>query len=180
MSRYATRVLAAALLALAALVTPAAAWADVAVTFHSFSGSFLTGRYPHAFVAFDGTLTNGEKVHTNYGYSAVSAGPGVLAGPVRQGVYVEKEKYIRTTNSHFTVTVSDETYRRMMAEMVAWRDKPGNNYDLDRNNCIHFAGAIMQLAGLKVDYPAAMVRHPKEWMNHIAELNPQLHARPVR
>lgn len=169
------------LLVLAALAAwPAPAQARVEVTFHSFSGSFLSGRYPHAFVAFDGTLDDtGEVVHSNYGFSARSAGPGVLAGPVAHGMYTEQEKYIRTTNSHFTIAVSDATYRRMMAEMAAWRDAPGNYYDLDHRNCIHFVGRIAELGGLRVDYPSPMLRHPKAWLNHVAELNPQLHARPI-
>jgi len=167
------------LFALLAWAIPAEA--QVQVSFHSFSGSFLTGRYPHAFVAFDGTLDDtGEHVHTNYGFSARSAGPSVLAGPVAHGMYTEKEKYVRSTNNHFTITVSDATYRRMIQEMAAWRDAPGKYYDLDHRNCIHFVGAIAQIAGLKVDYPPAMIRHPKEWLNHIAALNPQLGARPIR
>jgi hypothetical protein len=169
------------LLAVCAALFPATAWAKVAVTFHSFSGSFLKGRYPHAFVAFDGTLDGtGEKVHSNYGFSAASAGPGVLAGPVKHGMYTEKEKWLRSTNSHFTIEVSDETYQRMMAEMVKWRDMPGKYYEVDRRNCIHFVGAIAQIAGLRVDYPAKMIRHPKAWLNHVVELNPQLGAKPLR
>jgi len=163
------------------LAWAAPAEAQVQVSFHSFSGSFLTGRYPHAFVAFDGTLDDtGERIHTNYGFSARSAGPSVLAGPVEQGMYTEKEKYVRSTNNHFTITVSDATYRRMVQEMVAWRDAPGKYYDLDHRNCIHFVGAIAQIGGLTVDYPPSMIRHPKEWLNHIAALNPQLGARPIR
>jgi hypothetical protein len=169
-------------LALAALLAwQAPAQAKVAVTFHSFSGSFLTGRYPHAFVEFDGTLDDtGEVIHTNYGFSAVSAGPQVLAGPVKASIYTEKERYVRSTNHHFTIEVSDATYRRMMAETVAWRDAPGKFYDLDKRNCIHFVGRIAELGGLRVDYPHDLLRHPKAWLNHIAELNPQLHARPIR
>jgi hypothetical protein len=170
------------LLALAAVMAwTVPATADVKVSFHSFSGGFFTGRYPHALVAFDGTLDDtGERVHTNYGFSARSAGPAVLAGPVRHGMYTEKDSYLRSTNNHFTITVSDATYRRMMQEMAAWRDAPGNYYDLDHRNCIHFVGAIAALGGLRVDYPASMIRHPKEWLNHIVALNPQLHAAPIR
>ena len=171
--------LALALAALAAWAAPAQA--DVEVAFHSFSGSFLSGRYPHAFVAFDGTLEDtGERVHSNYGFSARSAGPAVLAGPVRHGMYTEKEKYIRSTNRHFTITVSDATYRRMMQEVAAWRDAPGKYYDLDTRNCIHFVGRIAELGGLRVDYPPAMLRKPKAWLNHIAALNPQLGTAPIR
>lgn len=163
-----------------------AAWhgpaqAEVKVSFHSFSGSFMTGRYPHAFVAFDGKLDGtGEVIHENYGFSARSAGPGVLTGPVAHGMYSEKEKYLRSTNRHFTITVSDATYHRMKQEVAAWRDAPGKYYELDTRNCIHFVGRIAELGGLRVDYPREMIRHPKQWLNHIAALNPQLGAKPVK
>jgi hypothetical protein len=171
--------LVAALAALMAWAVPAQA--EVKVSFHSFSGSFLSGRYPHAFVAFDGTIdATGERIHENYGFSAKSAGPAVLAGPVEHGMYSEKERHIRTTNRHFTITVSDATYRRMKQEVFAWRDAPGKYYDLDTRNCIHFVGRIAELGGLRVDYPPSMLRHPKEWLNHIAALNPQLGAAPIR
>lgn len=168
-------------LVFAALIAwSAPARADVQVTFHSFNGSILWGRYPHTFVAFDGTLDTGERVHENYGFSAKSATPDVLAGPVRHIVMSEKEKYLTSTNRHFTITVSDETYRRMKAEVIAWRDAPGKFYDLDTRNCIHFVGRLAELAGLKVDYPKDMLRKPKAWLNHITLLNPQLGARTIR
>jgi hypothetical protein len=168
-----------ALFALSAWTAPARA--EVAVSFHSFSGSFLTGRYPHAFVAFDGKLDDtGEVIHENYGFSAKNAGPGVLAGPVAHGMYTEKEKYLRSTNRHFTITVSDGTYRRMKQEVAAWRDAPGKYYELDTRNCIHFVGRIAELGGLTVDYPPQMIRHPKQWLNHVSSLNPQLGAKPIK
>jgi hypothetical protein len=95
-------------------------------------------------------------------------------------MYTEKERYLRSTNKHFTVTVSDTTYHRMMQEMAAWRDAPGKYYELDTRNCIHFVGAIAQLAGLRVDYPSSMIRHPKRWLNHVTTMNPQLGVQPLR
>jgi hypothetical protein len=164
--------------ALAAWSVPAQA--EVDVSFHSFSGS-LFGRYPHAFVVFKGRLDDtGAVVDENYGFSARVAGPAVLAGPVAHGVYTEKPRYIRTTNRHFTITVSDATYRRMKAEVAAWRDAPGKYYDLDTRNCIHFVGRMAELAGLRVDYPSEMLRKPKQWLNRVTQLNPQLGAAPVR
>ena len=157
-----------------------AAQAAVQVSFHSFSGSVF-GRYPHAFVVFEATLDEtGAAIHENYGFSATSAGPAVLLGPVKHGMYTEKDKYIRTTNRHFTVTVSDATYWRMKQEVAAWRDAPGKYYDLDKRNCIHFVGAIAEIAGLKVDFPENMLRKPKTWLNHIAAINPQLGAKPIK
>ena len=170
-----------ALLVLAALVGwHAPALAAVEVHFHSFNGSMFGGRYPHTFVVFDGTLeATGERIYENYGFSARHATPAVLMGPVPHMMYTETERHIRSTNLHFSITVSDATFRRMKDEVVAWRDAPGKYYDLDTRNCIHFVGRIAELAGLRVDYPQSMVRKPKRWLNHVAQLNPQLRARQV-
>jgi len=167
------------LLALLLFGAPAAQ-ARVDVHFHSFNGSVLVGRYPHTFVVFDGVLDDtGERVWENYGFSAKRATPAVLRGPVEHIVMTEKDKYVHSTNRHFTVSVSDETYRRMKAEMIAWRDAPGRYYDLRTRNCIHFVGRMAELAGLRVDYPGSLLRKPKAWLNHVSALNPQLGAPPV-
>ena len=170
--------LALALAALTAWAVPAQA--EVKVSFHSFNGS-LFGRYPHTFVVFEGRLDDtGQEVNENFGFSAKTAGPNVLMGPTDHVVMSEKARYVRTTNRHFTLTVSDALYRRMKAEVIAWRDAPGKLYDLDSRNCIHFVGRLAELGGLKVDYPAAMLRKPKAWLNRVTALNPQLGARQIR
>ncbi len=164
--------------ALAAWAVPAQA--EVKVHFHSFNGSMF-GRYPHAFVVFEGQLDDtGQVIDENYGFSARTAGPNVLMGPTHHIVMSEKPRYIGTTNRHFTLTVSDATYRRMKAEVIAWRDAPGRYYDLDNRNCIHFVGRIAELGGVRVDYPSELLRKPKAWFNHIVQLNPQLGARQIR
>jgi hypothetical protein len=156
------------------------ALAAVTVSFHSFNGSVMFGRYPHTFVVFDGKLDDTrQSIHENFGFSAKSVGPSILAGPVEHMIYIEKEKYIRSTNTHFSIVVSDATYRRMKQEVAAWRDAPGKFYDLDTRNCIHFVGRIAELGGLKVAYPKEMLRKPKAWLNYIGTLNPQLGAKPI-
>jgi len=166
-------------LALFALASPVAA--KVRVSFQSFNGSVFFGRYPHTFVVFEGTLDGtGEKVNENFGFTAKTVSPAVLTGPVKQTIYVEKPKWITKTNRHFTLTVDDATYRRMRAEVEAWRNAPGDFYDLDKNNCIHFVGKIAQIGGLKVDYPKELLRKPRAWLNHVSALNPQLGAKPIK
>lgn len=167
--RYASLALAAL-----ALAWSPAAFAKVSLSFHSFNGS-LTGRYPHAFVVLEGVDdATGKKVDTNYGFSARAATPAVLLGPVAHGIYTEKHSWIGRTNRHFTVVLTDAQYARVEREMAAWRDAPGKYYDLDRRNCLHFVGAIAEIAGLKVDYPKALLRKPRAWLNHVATLNPGL------
>lgn len=165
-------------LALVAFAQPAAA--KVAVEFHSFNGSVFFGRYPHTFVLFKGTLDDtGTKIDENFGFTAKHVTPAVLTGPVEGEIWVEEPKWIAKTNTHFTVTVDDATYRKMRAEVDFWGNHPGKFYDLDTNNCIHFVGKIAQMAGLKVDYPKKLLRKPRAWLNHISALNPQLHAKPI-
>jgi hypothetical protein len=170
----------ALLLSLLAFGWSSAALADVLIHFHSFNGSVLFGRYPHTFVVLEGTLDDGTPVDENYGFSAKRATPAVLRGPVEHMILVEKPKYITSTNRHFSLTLTDAEYRRVRAEMERWRDAPGKFYDLDTRNCIHFVGTIAQIAGLKVTYPNDMLRKPKQWLNHITALNPQLGAKPIR
>lgn len=171
----------ARLLCLLALVLPLPASAQVMLSFQSFNGSMFGGRFPHTFVVLEGTLdATGAKVEENYGYSAKSVSPAILSGPVEAIVMTEKPKYVTTTNRHFTVPISDATYWAIRAEVAKWRDAPGKQYRLDEHNCIHFVGKIAELAGIGVDYPRALIRKPKAWLNHIAAVNPQLGARAIR
>ena len=166
------------LAALLALVTASAAFAEVRVTFHSFNGSMPFGRFPHAFVSFDGTLdATGERVKENFGWSAKTISPAVLSGPVYGIVLVEKDKWLTQTNRHFTIALTDAQYRTLRAEVEAFRTAPGKYYSLEDRNCIHFVGRMAELLGLKVDYPPKMMRKPRQWLNHIGDLNPQLGAK---
>ena len=163
---------------LLALVSAAAASAEVRVTFHSFNGSMPFGRFPHAFVSFDGTLeATGQPVRENFGWSAKNISPAILQGPVYGIVLVEKDKWLTKTNRHFTVPLTDSQYRRLRAEIEAFRTAPGKYYSLEMRNCIHFVGRMAEIIGLKVDYPGNLMRRPREWLNRIGELNPQLGAK---
>ena len=169
------------LLAVMALGWAPHAFAKVELSFHSFNGSVLVGRYPHAFIVLQGTLDEtGEEVNENYGFTAKNVSPAILNGPVYHDISIEKAKYLKKTNRHFTIQISDQQYREIVAEMRAWRDKPGKFYDLDKRNCIHFVGRMAQIVGLKVEYPEDMLRRPKKWLNHITGLNPKLRAQAIK
>ena len=170
----------ATLLAALSLGWGSPALADVRLSFHSFNGSVLIGRYPHAFIVLEGELESGQKVSENYGFTARSVGPAVLRGPVEHDILIEQPKYIATTNRHFTLAITDAQYRRIVAEVKAWREAPGRYYDLDTRNCIHFVGEMAKIAGLKVEYPKDMLRRPKKWLNFITTLNPALGAKIVK
>lgn len=168
------------LLSLASLGWSLPASAAVTMSFHSFNGSVLLGRYPHTFVVLQGTLdSTGQSVNENYGFTAKSVSTRILSGPVEHEISIEPPKYVTSTNRHFSISLTDAQYNQVVAEMKAWRDAPGKYYSLDSRNCIHFVGRMAQIVGLKVDYPQNMLRKPKKWLNYITGLNPKLGARPI-
>ncbi|GMN14964.1 hypothetical protein [Altererythrobacter sp. MTPC7] len=167
-------------LALLALAWSNAAFAEVKMHFHSFNGSVFFGRYPHTFIVLEGTLDEtGQQVNENYGFTAKRTTPAILTGPVEHDILIEEEKYIGSTNRHFTVTLTDAQYREVKALKDRWKNAPGKYYDLDTRNCIHFVGEMAKIAGLKVGYPKKMLRKPKQWLNYIGTLNPELGAKPL-
>ena len=170
----------APLLALFVLAWSGTAMAAVEIHFHSFNGS-LFGRYPHTFIVLDGTLeADGRVIKENYGFSAKSSTAAILSGWTEHMVYVEKDKYIRKTNRHFSMTLTDEQYQRIVEEVRKWKDEPGERYSLGERNCIHFVGEMAKILGLKVEFPKNMLRRPKKWLNHITGLNPELGASLIK
>lgn len=170
----------ALLAALAVSLLAVPALAQVTVSFHSFNGSVLFGRFPHTFVVFAGTLdATGERIDENFGFGAASVTEAMGGGPARHMVYAEEPRQIARTNRHFTVPLTDATYHTLRAEVEVWRNQPGRYYQLDRRNCVHFVARLAELAGLRVDVPQNLVRRPKAWLNHITRLNPQLGAREI-
>lgn len=168
-------------IAVFALAWSLPAMAAVTITFHSFNGSVFFGRYPHTFVSLTGTLdSTGQKVEDNFGFTAKTVSPAILSGPVEHKVVTEPAKYVQSTNRHFSMKLSDAQYWRVLAEMKAWRDAPGKYYSLDDRNCIHFVGKVAQIVGLKVEFPQKLLRKPKQWLNHVTALNPQLGAKPAK
>lgn len=175
-SRLLTRLLAAGLFVLSTLGMAAPALAAVQVHFHSFNGSLFFGRYPHTFVVFEGTLEDGTQVNQNYGFSARNSAEAITSGDASHMILTETQRTIGETNRHFSVTVSDRQYRRLLAEIIAWRDYPGPYYNLDTNNCIHFVARIAELVGLQADVPEDYTRRPKAWLNYVTRNNPRLGA----
>ncbi len=164
---------------LLALAWSSLAAAAVDITFHSFNGSILGGRYPHTFVSMEGTLEDGTEVRENFGFSAKKANLAVLRGPVEHVILVEKDKWLTKTNRHFTLAMTDAQYRKVRALVESWRNAPGRYYDLKTRNCIHFVGEIGKIMGLEVGYPEKLLRQPKSWLNYITGLNPSLGAEEI-
>ncbi|QPQ56321.1 hypothetical protein IC614_09245 [Allosphingosinicella flava] len=141
---------------------PAAAPAEVKVTFHSRD---LGATFPHAFVSLKGVVdATGETVDTAYGFTAKTLSPAILAGSVSGKVQVETQAYVRHSKRHFTVTLPDERYHALMAVVERWRNAAQPSYNLNRANCVHFVGELAQAVGLDVTFDPKLMKKPKSFL----------------
>lgn len=158
------------LLALALLPTPAAA--QVVATFYSHD---FGSEFPHAFVVLKGKPDRGgDEVDTNYGFTAKAVTPAMLMGSVAGEIDIADAKYIAKSHPQFILTLTDAQYDAMLAVVGRWSVKPGSQYNLNKHNCVHFAGEMAQAAGLKVEFPKELMKKPRSYLLHILSLNPGL------
>jgi hypothetical protein len=150
----------------------APARAEVLVAFYSHD---FGDRFPHAFIVLEGRIdATGERVDTNYGFTATSVTPAILMGSVKGHVQTSKPDYIGKSDRQFTLRVDDATYARLMAKVAEWRDRKQPSYSLNRRNCVHFVMELAEVAGLRVNRDSKFFKKPKSFLREVKELNPGL------
>ena len=159
------------------LIILAACWsatAAAAVDIHFHSKDFGAS-FPHAFVKFTGTVdATGERVDTNYGFTAVRASPAVLAGPVRGKIQTVEPGYVAHSDRHFTLRLTDEQYRMVLARIDAWRNFPQPSYRLNSRNCVHFVADIASALGLQVAPAPNLMKKPRSFLQKVTRDNQAL------
>lgn len=153
-------------------VLAAPALAQVTLSFHGHEGNRIRGGFlyfPHAYVRISGALeATGEPVEQSIGFTARDPGPQLLFMSGR-GLLSEPDPVYEREGVHYlTVTISDETWRALEAEIESWRDA---RYHLNRRNCIHFVAAMARAAGLAL--PSTDTLSPNGFLKQLAEMNPQ-------
>lgn len=155
--------------ALWACLGSAAANAEVVATFYSHD---FGDHFPHAFVKLEGKVdTTGERIDTNYGFTAVSVSPAILMGSVKGMIETKGDKYIASSNPHFSLRLSDFEYARFMTLVNKWRNMPGKTYNLNSRNCVHFAMEAAALLGLNINRKSKFFKKPKSFMLEMMKLN---------
>ena len=157
--------LAATLLALAA----APAWAAVSVTFYSKE---LGASFPHAFIIFEGIPERGgRRIEEDYGFTAKTISPAILWGKVAGEVITDHSvSYVRGSDRHFTLTLTDAEYDQAMATVERWRAAAQPSYDLDRHNCVHFVAEIATSVGLAAD-TRRFTKKPRSFLEGLTRAN---------
>ena len=145
------------------------ATAAVQITFLSkeFGSTF-----PHAYVALEGALDRtGERINVNYGFTATHVSPAVLMGSVAGEVMSVDAEYMSKSDRHFTLTLSDAEYDRVMATVERWRALKQPSYNLNRQNCVFFVGHVAAALGMKAETPAALMKKPRSYLEMVTRAN---------
>lgn len=157
--------LAAALLAL----TAAPGWAAVSITFYSKE---LGSTFPHAFVILQGAPDRGgARIDEDYGFTAKTISPAILWGKVAGEVISDHSvSYVKGSDRHFTVSLTDPEYDRVMATIGRWRSAKQPSYDLDRHNCVHFVAEVAKAMGMTADTKKLM-KKPRSFLEGLTAQN---------
>jgi hypothetical protein len=155
-------------LALAFGAAPAAAAVDI-----TFYTKELSDSFPHTFVVLEGTLDrNGERIDEDYGFSAKMISPAILWGRVSGKVISDHEGgYLKASDKHFTVRLTDAEYDRVMATVERWRTAKQPTYDLDKANCIHFVAEIAAAIGMEATHRKGLMRKPRSFVEAVTAAN---------
>lgn len=157
-------------LALLVLAWPAAGAAAVRIVFYSKE---LGTSFPHAFVTMDGTLDrNGERINVDYGFTAKAVTPAILFGAVKGEVISDHgAAYIRGSDKHFSLVLSDADYDKVMGAVARWRALPQPSYDLNKRNCVHFVADLAASLGLQAGVPKQLMKKPRSFLNLVEDAN---------
>ena len=159
-------------LLLMAFCWPGAAWAQLEIAFYSKD----TGSsFPHAYVRLTGTLDgSGKPIDVNYGFTPVSVSPGVLWGPVRGMIESALPEYVARSDRHFTLKLTPQQYRQVVAIVEKWRDAPQPSYRLNGRNCIDFVAEIANTLGIRAPVIPKLMKKPRSYLDEVARMNAPL------
>ncbi len=147
----------------------AAASAAVEIAFYSKD---MASSFPHAYVRLTGVEeSTGKPIDVNYGFTPVSLGPGVLFGSVRGTIESAGADYIARSDRHFSLKLTDDQYRQVMAIVEKWRNAPQPSYRLNGRNCVDFVAEIAKTIGLSAPVLPKLMKKPKSYLNEITKLN---------
>ena len=157
------------LLCVCALAVPGNARAAVEVAFYSKD---FGATYPHAFITVKGRLdATGEAIDASYGFTARKVTPAVLSRSVDGEVIPSAPRYIARSDRHFSLTLNDEEYRRLIAVVDKWAALGQPSYNLNHRNCVFFVAELAAALGLRADTPKPLMKKPRSYLRALVEAN---------
>lgn len=156
------------LLFLLALALPLAE-ASAQLTARFYSRDFGSV-FPHTFFEVEGPGVPKQ----NYGFTAKSVSPAVLMGSVAGKIIHMKPDYVARSRLHFTLNLSEEQYRKLMAVVADWGGLRQPSYDLYKANCVTFMRDAVQALGYRTNPKTRFMGKPKSFLLEVQGLNPAL------
>ena len=153
--------------ALAFLLPLSPACAELVARFYSRDFGAV---FPHAFVEVEGE----GLPRRNYGFTAKTVSPLILMQPVAGTIVEMNANYVSKSRLHFTVALTDEQYRRLIAVVRDWGSRPQPSYDLYKANCVGFIRDAVEALGLRTNPKTRFMGKPKSFLNEVKTLNPGL------
>ncbi len=154
-----------------ALLLPTSLRAEVVATFYSHD---LGSTFPHTFFTLKGTTDSGEAVDTNHGFTTVAVTPAVLFGSVHGKMELSKASYVESSDPRFSVRLTNDQYRALLAYVDEWSRHDQPSYNLNRRNCIHFVAGALQVLGITYNERTKNWKKPKSFLLEVMALNPGL------
>ena len=151
------------------LCWPAALAAQIEIHFHSkdFGSSF-----PHGFVRLTGTIdSTGEAIDTNFGFTAVRVSPAILMGPVKGKIQTVDAEYVSRSDRHFSLGLTENQYRSVLAIVEKWRAAPQPSYRLNSSNCVHFVAEVARALGFNAPPDAKLMKKPRSYLEKVTRDN---------
>ena len=82
--------------------------------------------------------------------------------------------YVAKSRLHFTMRLSDDQYRQLMAVVRDWGGRQQPSYDLYKANCVSFVRDALHRLGVKTNPATRFLGKPKSFLTEVQGLNSEL------
>lgn len=160
---------------LAFVATPVHAAVEMALYSHELQASGNGERiveFPHAFITLRGTPDKGGRaIDGNWGFTADTISPAILAGSVKGRMASAEKAYVRGSRRHIAMRLSDAQFASVQRAFKSWRAVKGKSYDLETRNCVHFVAEMARAAGLAIPSEPTLMKKPTAFLEAVAARN---------